>query len=436
MAVKKNVFTYICYILFILCTLLITAVCVYSFCDINAVYLSCSLGFIILLPFFLYILSIIFHNKNKNDKLDVYNCSHSIGASVFECFFVIIILCLYGFSLYYSKYEPLTYPSRYDIIGYCMAALLFIFIYLTARVISGRLAALFSLVLCVFTPDYYDYIFNGRYTLFSALCIWFVILWFTLFFNMYKKKSGKLKLGYISIFLCGLISNLLVFTSDYSVPLIIIIILYMLFKHWKPAFLYMFAVFPALFFTGISLTKLSYRDICIDILASTINADSIKFNDAYIYSDYFYMIMLILSLAGVITLFVQNRKSIQILMCFVSITVFCSLLSCINTDIMLYVITVTTLVSAHFVQSLYSYFVRVRCKKYYKEPDISADTAYDCDTEPEELPIPVPIYDKENPVSCTIITKECYQLISKETLDAFERRKQRAIQKAAEKYNL
>ena len=436
MAVKKNVFTYMCYIIFILCTLSIATVSVYSFNELNFVYLSCSLGFLILLPVFLFLLSIIFHNKNKNDKLNVYNCKHSIGAGIFEFFYIVIILGLYGLGLYYSKYDFTVYPDLYESIGYGMAVLLFVFIYFTARVVSGRLAALFSLLICVFIPDFYNYIFNDRYTLFSVLCIWFIVFWFTLFFNMYKKKEGKLKFGYVSIFLCGLVSNLLVFTSEYSICFIIIIILFMLFKHWKPAFLYMFAVFPALFFTALDIMKMSFRDICIDVLASYISFEFLRFDDTYLYSKYMYVIIFVLAIAAVIMMFKQNRKSIQILMCFVSVLILCSLFSCFNSNIMLYMITTYILISAHFVQSLYSYFVKRRCRKYYKEPEVITYTAYDCEVDTGEIPIPVAIYDTENPVRCTIVTKESYQLISKETLDAFERRRQRAILKAAEKYNL
>ena len=253
---------------------------------------------------------------------------------------------------------------------------------------------------------------------------------------MYKKKEGKFKFGYVSIFLCGLASNLLVFTSEYSICFIVITILFMLFKHWKPAFLYMFAVFPALFFTALDIMKISFRDICIDVLASYVSFEFLQFDDTYLYSKYMYMVIFVLSLTAVIIMFKQNRKSIQILMCFVSVLILCSLLSCFNSNIMLYLITTYILISTHFIQSLYSYFVKRRCRKYYKEPEVVTYTAYDCEEEPEELPIPVAIYDTENPIRCTIVTKESYQLISKETLDAFERRRQRAIQKAAEKYNL
>jgi len=108
--------------------------------------------------------------------------------------------------------------------------------YFSVRVACGGIAAVISLVACSFLPVEDVAACSLNEILFLNAVIWALFLWFAIFWKVYQKKCYNMKAGYITIVLLGIASNSLYFINQTALLFIIITIMFMLFRHWKPAF--------------------------------------------------------------------------------------------------------------------------------------------------------------------------------------------------------
>ena len=124
-----------------------------------------------------------------------------------------------------------------------------------------------------------------------------------------------MKAGYITIVLLGIASNSLYFINQTALLFIIITIMFMLFRHWKPAFLYMFCAFPALFFKGFEIITAFDRNMVVSILKLRFAYDYVPYTDIYDVSRYFYsvdrlfyIVIYAFAAAAVIMMFAPEKK--------------------------------------------------------------------------------------------------------------------------------
>ena len=280
--------------------------------------------------------------------------------------------------------------------------------YFSVRVACGGIAAVISLVACSFLPVEDVAACSLNEILFLNAVIWALFLWFAIFWKVYQKKCYNMKAGYITIVLLGIASNSLYFINQTALLFIIITIMFMLFRHWKPAFLYMFCAFPALFFKGFEIITAFDRNMVVSILKLRFAYDYVPYTDIYDVSRYFYsvdrlfyIVIYAFAAAAVIMMFAQKRKSIQILMCYVSVIVI-GLMFQVNmgAESFTLITYVYILMASYFLQSVYSHMAEKNFKKidedmlygYKISTDIDSESVISGNASSDILPVPIYAY--------------------------------------------
>ena len=343
MTSNRNFFTYLCYIFFIICTLLLLGRCFGIPEPSDYIKIASGAGVVIVTAVICILLcllcTVLIHKMRK-------------GRFVAEVIITILIFAAVAAIKIYT-YTELT--------AFIFLAGLVLF-YFSVRVACGGIAAVVSLVACSFLPVEDVAACSLNEILFLNAVIWALFLWFAIFWKVYQKKCYNMKAGYITIVLLGIASNSLYFINQTVLLFIIITIMFMLFRHWKPAFLYMFCAFPALFFKGFEIITEFDRNMVVSILKLRFAYDYVPYTDIYDVSRYFYsvdrlfyIVIYAFAAAAVIMMFAQKRKSIQILMCYVSVIVI-GLMFQVNmgAESFTLITYVYILMASYFLQSIYS----------------------------------------------------------------------------------
>lgn len=380
---RKSFFTYLCYILFALCTLIYIALffdgIVINDSPDNGLFFSrlaliITAFAIIIMPPACFILSIIFHRRKNPDRLNYMNTSHRMYEYVIETVFVavlfIITSALRALFMYYS------YPFIQNNLEYVITVLVLnnslyiaaaLFMYLSIRIACGRLAGIISVIIALFILVEYIMIYFSSATkdLITAALLWGIFLWFVIFYKKYTCDASRLKNSYISISLLGAASNLLIFGSYCSIIIVFSIFVFLLFKYWKHAFLYILFSLPVIgvyiydivmrFTTGASSAL--YRSFDINV--------HIPFVMPWELSDYYwdisfiiYILIYVFAFIAVILMIEQRKNVLQILMLYVVATF---VLNRPGHTVNLFIYTA---LMSYAVQSVYSSMVRKRCLKY------------------------------------------------------------------------
>ena len=271
MTSNRNFFTYLCYIFFIICTLLLLGRCFGIPEPSDYIKIASGAGVVIVTAVICILLcllcAVLIHKMRK-------------GRFVAEVIITILIFAAVAAIKIYT-YTELT--------AFIFLAGLVLF-YFSVRVACGGIAAVISLVACSFLPVEDVAACSLNEILFLNAVIWALFLWFAIFWKVYQKKCYNMKAGYITIVLLGIASNSLYFINQTALLFIIITIMFMLFRHWKPAFLYMFCAFPALFFKGFEIITAFDRNMVVSILKLRFAYDYVPYTDIYDVSRYFYSV--------------------------------------------------------------------------------------------------------------------------------------------------
>mgnify|MGYP001638132312 FL=1 len=431
MTSNRNFFTYLCYILFIICTLLLLGRCFGIPEPSDYIKIASGAGVVIVTAVICILLcllcAVLIHKMRK-------------GRFVAEVIITILIFAAVAAIKIYT-YTELT--------AFIFLAGLVLF-YFSVRVACGGIAAVVSLVACSFLPVEDVAACSLNEILFLNAVIWALFLWFAIFWKVYQKKCYNMKAGYITIALLGIASNSLYFINQTALLFIIITIMFMLFRHWKPAFLYMFCAFPALFFKGFEIITAFDRNMVVSILKLRFAYDYVPYTDIYDVSRYFYsvdrlfyIVIYAFAAAAVIMMFAQKRKSIQILMCYVSVVVI-GLMFQVNmgAESFILITYVYILMASYFLQSVYSHMA----EKKYKE--IEKDVLYGCktqekinneniiskDSSSDMLPVPIYAYGYDSDkAKCVIKNADEYKKnIDENLIAALAKKKEKARNKAAQ----
>lgn len=429
MTSNRNFFTYLCYIVFIICTLLLLGRCFGMPEQLDYIKIASGTGVIIVTAVICILLcrlcAALIHKISK-------------GRYVAEVIVTILIFAAEA-AVKIHTYTELT--------AFIFLADLVLF-YFSVRVACGGMAAIVSLVICALLPV--EEAANSlNEILFINAVIWALFLWFAIFWKVYQKKCYNMKAGYITIALLGISSNLLYFINQTALIFIIITIMFMLFRHWKPAFLYMFCAFPALFFKGFGIILAFDRSMVLNILNLRFAYEYAPYTDIYDVSGYFYSVdrlfyIIIYAFAAIaaIMMFAQKRKSIQILMCYVSVIVI-GLMFQVNMGAESFVLItyVYILMASYFLQSVYSYMTEKNYKddekyalyEYKISTNIDSESSILGDVSSDMLPVPIYAYGCDsNEVKCVIKNADEYKNNIDENLRAaLAKRKERAKNKAA-----
>lgn len=429
MTSNRNFFTYLCYIVFIICTLLLLGRCFGMPEQLDYIKIASGTGVIIVTAVICILLcrlcAALIHKIRK-------------GRYVAEVIITILIFAAEAAVKIYT-YTELT--------AFIFLAGLVLF-YFSVRVACGGMAAIVSLVICALLPV--EEASNSlNEILFINAVIWALFLWFAIFWKVYQKKCYNMKAGYITIALLGIASNLLYFINQTALIFIIITIMFMLFRHWKPAFLYMFCTFPALFFKGFGIILAFDRSMVLNILNLRFAYEYAPYTDIYDVSWYFYSVdrlfyIIIYAFAAIaaIMMFAQKRKSIQILMCYVSVIVI-GLMFQVNMGAESFVLItyVYILMASYFLQSVYSYMTEKNYKddekdalyEYKTSTEIDSESSILGDVSSDMLPVPIYAYGCDSDkVKCVIKNADEYKNNIDENLRAaLAKRKERAKNKAA-----
>lgn len=430
MTSNRNFFTYLCYILFIICTLLLLGRCFDIPEPSDYIKIASGAGVVIVTAVICILLcllcAVLIHKMRK-------------GRFVAEVIITILIFAAVAAIKIYT-YTELT--------AFIFLAGLVLF-YFSVRVACGGIAAVVSLVTCSFLPVEDVAACSLNEILFLNAVIWALFLWFAIFWKVYQKKCYNMKAGYITIALLGIVSNSLYFINQTALLFVIITIMFMLFRHWKPAFLYMFCAFPALFFKGFEIITAFDRNMVVSILKLRFAYDYVPYTDIYDVSRYFYsvdrlfyIVIYAFAAAAVIMMFAQKRKSIQILMCYASVVVI-GLMFQVNmgAESFTLITYVYILMASYFMQSVYSHMA----EKKYKE--VEKDVLYGCeakdkinneniiseDSSSDMLPVPIYAYGYDSDeAKCVIKNADEYKKnIDENLIAALAKKKERARNKAA-----
>lgn len=422
MTSNRNFFTYLCYILFIICTLLLLGRCFDIPEQLDYIKIASGTGVVIVTAVICILLCLLcaalIHKMGK-------------GRYVAEVIITILIFAAVAAIKIYTYTELTAFI--------CLAGL--VLFYFSVRVACGGIAAVVSLVICSFLPIEDGAACSLDEILFLNAVIWALFLWFAIFWKVYQKKCYNMKAGYITIVLLGIASNSLYFINQTALLFVIITIMFMLFRHWKPAFLYMFCAFPALFFKGFGIITAFDRNMVVSILKLRFAYDYVPYTDTYDVNKYFYSVDRLLyiviyafAVAAVIMMFAQKRKSIQILMCYVSVVVI-GLMFQVNTGAESFTLItyVYILMASYFLQSVYSHMA----EKNYKKVDedilgIDSESVISGDAS-DMLPVPIYAYGCDaGKAGCVIKHADEYKNNIDENLRAaLEKKKERAKNKAS-----
>ena len=431
MTSNRNFFTYLCYILFIICTLLLLGRCFGIPEPSDYIKIASGAGVVIVTAVICILLcllcAVLIHKIRK-------------GRFVAEVIITILIFAAVAAIKIYT-YTELT--------AFIFLAGLVLF-YFSVRVACGGIAAVISLVACSFLPVEDVAACSLNEILFLNAVIWALFLWFAIFWKVYQKKCYNMKAGYITIVLLGIASNSLYFINQTALLFIIITIMFMLFRHWKPAFLYMFCAFPALFFKGFEIITAFDRNMVVSILKLRFTYDYVPYTDIYDVSRYFYsvdrlfyIVIYAFAAAAVIMMFAQKRKSIQILMCYVSVIVI-GLMFQVNmgAESFTLITYVYILMASYFLQSVYSHMAEKNFKKidedmlygYKISTDIDSESVISGNASSDILPVPIYAYGCDAGKAEYVIkhADEYKNNIDKNLMAALAKKKERAKNKAAQ----
>ena len=408
---RKNFFTYLCYILFVLCTLIYIAAYTGVFDSFNTVQAVSGVVFVAVImfmtAFICYLLSVIMHRRKIPEKLNYLDTSHKRYEYVIETILIVFVFLSAAGIRVFGKYQGI-FSKDTDIFNetFIINTLFFlagaIFMYFSIRFTGGRFAALIGTALMSFWPSGIMAVYlNTTTELITNMVLWGLFLWFVLFFKGYNKKGKNKKIIYICIILLGAASNLVLLSSDYAFLFILSIFAFMLFRYWKPALLYILFALPSLclkiigIVTGILNGKTDefYDLLDFNITISDINL--LKFSHYFFdLNTLLYLTIYIFALVTVIILFRQSKKTFQIFMLY---AVFASFLGKEN---FIYVISVYIFLAAYLVQLMYSFMVKRRCIKYSRQihnEDTAATSEYEDVTEPEPPEMVEDIAEPEPP---------------------------------------
>lgn len=423
MASNRNFFTYLCYILFIVCTVLLLGRCFgvpespdYIKIASGAWVVAAAAVICILLC---RLCAALFHKTKK-------------GLRIAE---VIITILVFAAAAALKIYQYTEFTAFLSFTG-------LVLFYFSVRVSCGQIAAFVSLVMSAFMPVEAGAAYSSEEILLSNAVIWALFLWFAIFWKVYQKKNYNMKAGYITIVLLGTASNVLYFINRTALLLIVITIMFMLFRHWKPAFLYMFCAFPALFFTAFEYASAFDRSTIAAILKLRFAYEYLPYTDIcsagrYFYSmdRLFYIVIYAFAAAAVIMMFAQKRKSIQILICYVSVIVIGLMLQIdMGAGSFTLITFVYILMASYFLQSVYSHITETHYKEAVNITDGSnTESINSDDSSCDMLPVPVYAYGSDADESgCVIRHADEYKSNIDENLRAaLTRKKERAESKAA-----
>lgn len=377
---KKNFFTYLCYTLFVLCTLIYIAAYIGVFDTfvitpaVTGIIFAGAVMLIALLA--CYILSVIFHGRKKTINPDYLNTEHKRYEYVIETIAMVVMFAAALAFRIFLKYKGVFTKDTFIFEQGFMLNNLFsltgtLFMYLSIRFAAGRLASFIATALMLFWPSEVIAVYIDTTTgLITGTILWGLFLWFILFFKGYTKSKTVGRKTYIWIILLGIASNLVLFASEYAFLIILSVFAFMLFKYWKPALLYILFSMPAVclkiiyIITGINEGKTDefYDLLNFNITVSDINL--LKFSNAFFdVNTLIYLTLYIFALAAVIVMFKKGKKPFQILMLYAVFAAF------LGRENFLFIISVYIMLAAYMVQIMYSFIVKKRCLKYCRISD-------------------------------------------------------------------
>ena len=198
---RKNFFTYLCYILFVLCTLIYISAYTGVFDSFNTVQAVSGVVFaaviMFMTAFICYLLSVIMHRHKIPEKLNYLDTSHKRYEYVIETILIVFVFLSAAGIRVFGKYQGI-FSKDTDIFNetFIINTLFFlagaIFMYFSIRFTGGRFAALIGTALMSFWPSGIMAVYlNTTTELITNMVLWGLFLWFVLFFKGYNKKGKK-----------------------------------------------------------------------------------------------------------------------------------------------------------------------------------------------------------------------------------------------------
>lgn len=375
---KKNVLTYLSYILFLLCTLIYLAAYMGIFEKLNIVLSASGIAFVAVVLFMIAfacrMAAKIFHAKKKLDRLSYLSTDRKRYEYVIETILIILLFAaalaaralLKYIGVFSDNTDIFEYGFLFNNIIYIAGSL---FMFFSIRLTAGRLACLLGAAVMLFWPAGFASAYSDSYDgLITNMVLWGLFLCFILFFRLCTGKKKNKSSVYICAILLGIVSNVVLIAAEYAFLFLILIFAFLLFKYIKPALLYVLFSLPALVLKiyGIVMKVLSgnteeFYDL-LDFNITVSDIEVFRFSSRFFdLNILFYITMFIFAFICVIILFKKPKKPVQICM------LYAVLASFLGKEYFIYTISVYIFLAAYMIQFMYSHMVKRRCIKYGTE---------------------------------------------------------------------